>query len=227
MSKNSNQIMRQWLIVLFLLENDRYVSSDDVLNFLQEQQVAVTDRTVQRDLATLLEVFPVECRKDNKPYSYRWKRIIDVKTNHLSYEQALLLFLVSQELKSVIPKDLFERLYPLFFKAKLILAGEDVRQSHSKENIISLLKEAFSGGGGGFGGPFGPVGNVPTGYNFKRSLEKLTQMIPFFQKEEADPWQYMVQKQDILELQSVLKEQGLDSMAQLLSGLEKKLKSPK
>ena len=77
MSKtNDNHITRQWHIIQYLISLDNYVSSETGFQHIQDQGMAVKDvRTIQRDLNSLAEIFPIECRKDDKPYSWRWQRI--------------------------------------------------------------------------------------------------------------------------------------------------------
>ena len=76
MSKtNDNHITRQWHIIQYLISLDNYVSSETVFQHLHAQGIAVKDvRTIQRDLNGQAEVFPIECRKVDKPFSWRWRR---------------------------------------------------------------------------------------------------------------------------------------------------------
>ncbi len=222
MSNPNTQLLRQWHIVQYLIQTESYLSSNDVLSYIQSLGLDASDRTIQRDLVILSDIFPIECRKDDKPYSWRWQRLPNTKKSQLSYEQAIVLTLVDSELKPLLPDDLLERLRPLFIKAKMHLAGIDyTHTSQSDENVIQP----------NFIAPNKPQGlanvNISPTHLARSYLNRLIKLKPYAHQNTQEPWQYMVQKQDILELQSVLKEQGLDSMAQLLSGLEKKLKSPK
>lgn len=125
---NENHIKRQWQIIQFLIGQGNYTSSDDVLRHLQNLGFDVKERTVQRDLNALANIFPLECRKDDKPYSWRWQRVAGSKKNKMSYEQALIFMLMDNELRDMLPDDLLQRLQPLFVKAKMVMAGVDYQK---------------------------------------------------------------------------------------------------
>ncbi|MDO4897642.1 MAG: hypothetical protein Q3971_09815 [Moraxella sp.] len=58
-----------------------------------------------------------------------------------------------------------------------------------------------------------------------QTLQKLAKLNPFKTNlNNLEPWQYMVEKQDIDELQTLLKQSGGDELAKLLNDLNKKLK---
>lgn len=215
MSKtNENHIKRQWQIIQFLIGKENYTSSDDVLKNLQENGFDVKERTVQRDLNALAEIFPIECRKDDKPYSWRWQRVENSKKNLMNYEQAMIFMLVDSELREFLPDDLLKRLYPLFVKAKMVMAGIDYQHRSSPDRL--------------------PV-NIQDGHRFgfiehERSLiieaiKTLAKLNPFKERtKNLEPWQYMVQQEDIDALLAVLQEQGFENFAKSLKGLDKKLK---
>lgn len=46
----------------------------DVETYLKTKGIEATQRTIQRDLNLLETLFPLECRRDCMPYSWRWKK---------------------------------------------------------------------------------------------------------------------------------------------------------
>lgn len=218
MSKtNENHIKRQWQIIQFLIGTDNYTSSDDVLKNLQENGFDVKERTVQRDLNALAEIFPIECRKDDKPYSWRWQRVENSKKNLMNYEQAMIFMLVDSELREFLPDDLLERLYPLFVKAKMVMAGIDYQQRVAQSDM-SIFKDR---GHGGFYGAMPPSNR----HILEQALQKLAELNPFkTNPQNLEPWQYMVKQEDMDTLLAVLQEQGFENFAKSLKGLDKKLK---
>lgn len=114
-------IQRQWQIILLLIKV-RYVSTKDIQKHLKKQNIHSEIRTIQRDLVVLEEIFPLECRKEDKPYSWRWKQLATDKTEGLSVTQALALRLIETELQAVIPSELLADLEPLLMKARIQLA---------------------------------------------------------------------------------------------------------
>lgn len=219
MSKtNQNHIIRQWHIVHYLLDNETYVSSEAVFQHLQKLDVPVKDvRTVQRDLNTLLDIFPIECRKDDKPYGWRWQRIKGSKKQLITHEQAMVLALVDNELRDVLPNDLLKQLNPLFIKAKMMLAGIDYKKhknehsvTHSPNNLANQ-KNTLSA----------------TRFNLsisKNILQRLSELNPFKESEEnLEPWQYQIKKSTIESLIQHLNNKQMDKLADKLKGIEKKL----
>lgn len=217
MSKtNDNHITRQWHIIQYLISLDNYVSSDTVFQYLQQQGIEVKDvRTIQRDLNTLSEIFPIECRKDDKPYSWRWQRVDNNKKNLMSYEQAMIFTLVDNELRDLLPDDLLKRLYPLFVKAKMILAGID----YQRHDHAATSHDTFS--------PYGFTGRSTSPITaMLRSIEQLAKLNPFKNTtNDFEPWQCMVEAKDIHHLEAVLQQKGYAVLAGKLKGLDKQLKS--
>ena len=96
-----NIIKRQLMIIQFLLESN-YVSTEDIQKYLKANSFDVPIRNIQRDLAVLEEIIPLECKKDDKPYSWRWKRLPDVQNHDLTITQAVVLRMV-ETAQSTIP----------------------------------------------------------------------------------------------------------------------------
>ena len=139
-----NIIKRQLLIIQFLLESN-YVSTEDIQKYLKANSFDVPIRNIQRDLAVLEEIIPLECKKDDKPYSWRWKRLPDVQNHDLTITQAVVLRMVETELKDVIPRQLYEDLYPLFLKARYIkgltqlsISNQQGMASSPNSNVINM-----------------------------------------------------------------------------------------
>ena len=139
-----NIIKRQLMIIQFLLESN-YVSTEDIQKYLKANSFDVPIRNIQRDLAVLEEIIPLECKKDDKPYSWRWKRLPDVQNHDLTITQAVVLRMVETELKDVIPRQLYEDLYPLFLKARYIkgltqlsISNQQGMASSPNSNVINM-----------------------------------------------------------------------------------------
>lgn len=140
MSQESSKVLnRQWKIIQFLLDS-RYVSTADIEKYLNQQGLPTTQRTIQRDLNLLENIFPLECRRDCMPYSWRWKRI-ETTIKGLNLTQALILRLVDEELQDVLPKQMLQELAPLFQKAKLF-SSNAVMQHKTETNLLDILKSS-------------------------------------------------------------------------------------
>lgn len=122
MSQESSKVLtRQWKIIQFLLNNpaNTYVSTANIEEHLTQQGLETTQRTIQRDLNLLEKLFPIESRRDCMPYNWRWKKI-QSSVKGLNLTQALVLRLVSEELKDVLPRHMLSELEPLLEKARLV-----------------------------------------------------------------------------------------------------------
>lgn len=97
-------------------------------------------RTIQRDLNLLNDIVPLEVRTDDKPYSWRWKRLKNTSTHTLNIAQALALRIVETELKGVIPDDLYHQLEPLFEKSHFVVALAQAEEPDKPESKPALSK---------------------------------------------------------------------------------------
>lgn len=114
-------INRQWHIIDLLTKTDHYLSTEDIKQYLQGKDIAAELRTIQRDLNDLKEIFPLECRTDDKPYGWRWARVQDGKKQELTLIQALAFRLIETQLQEHLPSELMDGLEPLFIKARFML----------------------------------------------------------------------------------------------------------
>lgn len=125
-STTKNIIARQWQIIDYLLQAGNYVSTTQIQAHLKEKGMDAEMRTLQRDLKLLQEMIPLECRTDDKPYSWRWKRLEKTQKHQLSLTQAVAFRLIETELKDHIPTDLMNQLEPILMKARFVLAMANV-----------------------------------------------------------------------------------------------------
>ena len=122
MSQESSKVIaRQWHIVRYLL-NGQYVSTTEIKIHLELLGIETELRTIQRDLLMLQGVFPLECRRDSVPHSWRWQRVPDTALKGLDLSQALTLRLVEEQLQDVMPARLLQELQPLFEKARVVIS---------------------------------------------------------------------------------------------------------
>lgn len=145
-TESSKTIKRQWHIVRYLLKGV-YVSSTEVKNYLDEIGVQVDIRTIQRDLKTLQDVFPLECRQDSVPHSWRWQRAEDTAIGDINLAQALTLRLVQEQLGDILSPKLLQQLEPLFEKAKVVtgMAIDELEQLPKRHLIKKPMERGITG----------------------------------------------------------------------------------
>jgi len=140
----SKVITRQWMIIQFLLDS-KYVSTNDIEKHLGTKGIKAPQRTIQRDLNLLETLFPLECRRDSMPYSWRWKRV-EKSVKGLSLSQALILRLVDEQLGDILPEHTQQELLPLFQKARLITSNTTYTEDES--SLLEILTKDRSKGYG-------------------------------------------------------------------------------
>lgn len=134
---SNNVIKRQLLIIQYLIQSN-YVSTIDIQTHLRSKGMEVQIRTIQRDLNLLNDIVPLEVRTDDKPYSWRWKRLKNTSTHTLNIAQALALRIVETELKGVIPDNLYHQLEPLFEKSHFVVALAQAEEPDKPEGKPAL-----------------------------------------------------------------------------------------
>ena len=145
MSQESSKVItRQWMIIQFLLSS-KYVGTSDIDKHLETKGIKATQRTIQRDLNLLETLFPLECRRDCMPYSWRWKRV-EKSVKGLSLSQALILRLVDEQLSDILPEHTQQELLPLFQKARLITSNTVYTEDES--SLLDILTKDRSKGYG-------------------------------------------------------------------------------
>ena len=138
MSQDSSKVItRQWTIMQFLMDS-QYVSTKDVEQYLETQGIVATQRTIQRDLNLLEKLFPLESRRDCMPYSWRWKKV-EKSVKGLSLSQLLILRLVDEELKDILPENTQQELAPLFEKARWITSNRVY--SDNERSLLDILTQ--------------------------------------------------------------------------------------
>lgn len=147
MSKESSKILvRQWKVIQFLLSTNTYVTTTEVEEHLNEQGIETSQRTIQRDLNLLEKIFPLECRRDCMPYNWRWK-YTQSNVKELNLGQAVILRLVDEELRNILPEHIMHEIAPLFDKARQVTLGKN------HEDKKKSLMDIFNRRSGKFGQP--------------------------------------------------------------------------
>lgn len=125
--KRSNKMVstvhRQWMILKYLSRSAEHKTTEEILDYLTAEGVNQTLRTVQRDLAFLADIFPLQCDRDG--HEVRWYWLRDSRTElmaGLSFSDSISLLLVKSSLTSLLPKLLFKGLESQFSLAASTLS---------------------------------------------------------------------------------------------------------
>lgn len=149
-TESSKSLKRQWHIVWYLL-NGVYVSTTNIRDHLATLGIEAELRTIQRDLVLLENIFPLECRRESIPHSWRWRRPAETQASGLSLTQALTVRLVEDQLHDVMSPKMLQELQPLFVKARLVTGvggkeGGMLAGLVGKAAVESIIRGAAAGG---------------------------------------------------------------------------------
>ena len=115
-------LRRQWEMLTAIPRYPRKITASDLQSKLDRAGFTTTKRTVERDLQTLSEQFPLTCDDRSKPYGWSWKKDApSFSVPGLTVDEALTLQLVSQYLVPVLPASTLRSLRPHFEQAEKIL----------------------------------------------------------------------------------------------------------
>lgn len=119
MSTDRETLLRQWQMLRLIPRHPAKITAKQLTNKLEAENFAVTKRTVERDLQTLSESFPLLADERDKPYGWSWQkdaRTFDVPG--MSNAEALAFRMVELHLASLMPASTLALLGPYFKTAQ-------------------------------------------------------------------------------------------------------------
>jgi predicted DNA-binding transcriptional regulator YafY len=132
-------LLRQWTLLRLLPRHPRRLDPARLKDKLDAMGIAVTLRTVQRDLNALAAVFPLEASA-GKPQGWCWcqgARQLDLPS--MDPHAALTFHLVEQHLRTLLPPATLANLAPWFEAARGVVAAgaSRVTQWRQKVRVVS------------------------------------------------------------------------------------------
>lgn len=118
MSNNTtSSLYRQW-ILLQSLKRGAWTGTGDLQQGLRREGIEINLRTIQRDLKTLAERFPLEA-DGLSPQGWRWRDDApDMSAPSMTSGQALTFMMVEQHLGLLMPVSILDELRPWFDNAR-------------------------------------------------------------------------------------------------------------
>lgn len=121
---HSDTLLRQWQMLRMIPRYPQKITARDLYDKLKLEQFELTKRTVERDLLSLSETFPLVSDERDKPYGWSWKKDAPLfSLPGLSQTEALTLAMVEQHLNSLLPSSTLQQLEPYFSAAKQHLSA--------------------------------------------------------------------------------------------------------
>ena len=112
-------LLRQWQMLRMIPRHPQKITAKALHEKLQAEPFDVTKRTVERDLHTLSEMFPLVSDERDKPYGWSWSKDAPVfNLPGLSGHEALTLAMVEQHLDNLLPSSTLSQLQPYFKAAR-------------------------------------------------------------------------------------------------------------
>lgn len=112
-------LFRQWQMLRMIPRYPLKITARDLHGKLQAEQFDVTKRTVERDLLSLSELFPLVSDERDRPYGWSWKKDAPLfSLPGLSHTEALTLAMVEQHLNTLLPSSTLQQLEPYFSAAR-------------------------------------------------------------------------------------------------------------
>jgi len=113
----SDTLMRQWQMLRLIPRHPSKVSTTQLIQSLADEGFDITQRSLQRDLVKLSEIYPLQRDERSKPYGWSWMSgasVMDIPS--MDSHTALAFWLADQHLKPLLPKTTLHKLQS-YFKA--------------------------------------------------------------------------------------------------------------
>lgn len=118
----SETLVRQWAMLQLIPKSPQKISTPDIVSKLKRDRFEVTERTVQRDLAYLADIFPLVADTRNKPYGWQWPRDAQLASlPGMDPRTAMTLKLVEKFLVGILPKQALADFQPYLKQAGNVL----------------------------------------------------------------------------------------------------------
>jgi predicted DNA-binding transcriptional regulator YafY len=119
MPKNQDALFRQWHMLRRVPRYPQKITVQGIRRGLIESGFDITERSIQRDLNELSEVFPLHCDDREKPFGWSWQKDApSFDLPGLSVPEALTLAMAEQHLRDLLPAPMVDQLQPYFKAAR-------------------------------------------------------------------------------------------------------------
>jgi len=118
----SDTLMRQWQMLRLVPRYPGKISTAELKQHLADEGFETTQRTIQRDLMTLSDIYPLTCDDRSKPFGWSWMAEADVMDiPGMDSHTALAFWLAGEHLEPMLPKTTLRQLQPHFKTAAHVL----------------------------------------------------------------------------------------------------------
>ncbi len=139
-NQNDTQL-RQWATLKRIPQYPRTISARELTEYLENDGFEVSKRSVERDLLSLSEIFPLLSNENKRPYEWSWcKDAGAFALPSMSPLQALTLELARDHLATLLPASLLQTLAPYFKCAEGVLSsGDGVKKLANWRSKVAIV----------------------------------------------------------------------------------------
>jgi len=118
----SDTLMRQWQMLRLIPRHPLKISTADLIQRLADEGFETTQRTIQRDLLNLSDIYPLVSDERSKPFGWSWMEDADVMdVPGMDADTALAFYLAERHLEPLLPRTTTKRLQAHFQTAAHVL----------------------------------------------------------------------------------------------------------
>ena len=112
-------LLRQWQMLRLIPRYPQKITARTLYENLKAEQFDVTKRTVERDLLSLSETFPLVSDERDRPYGWSWERdAAGFDLPGMSVSESLTVIMAREHLRSVMPASTLSQMAPYFRQAE-------------------------------------------------------------------------------------------------------------
>ena len=123
-SAKHDTLLRQWQTLRSIPRAPFKITAREIMTRLAAEGFDVTKRTVERDLMSLSDVFPLLSDDREKPFGWSWdKQSVPLDVPSLGNSEALAFKLIEQYLRGLLPNAVLAQIAPYFRMAEQRLSA--------------------------------------------------------------------------------------------------------
>lgn len=141
MQSQNDTLLRQLATLRYIPQHPRQITARELTERVEAEGFEVSKRTVERDLLSLSETFPLLSNERSRPYGWSWSKDAEAfALPGMSPLQALTLELAHDHLATLLPASLLETLAPYFKCADGVLSsGDGVKKLASWRKKVAIV----------------------------------------------------------------------------------------
>ena len=141
MQSQNDTLLRQLIMLRYIPQHPRTITARELTERVEAEGFVVSKRTVERDLLTLSEIFPLISNELSRPYGWSWSKDAEAfSLPGMSPLQALTLELAHEHLSALLPASLLDTLAPYFKCAEGVLSsGDGVKKLASWRKKVAIV----------------------------------------------------------------------------------------